>query len=211
MNTFIAIDSLGNVTRSGSLTNAADVEAQVPDVGGSIIPGFTGRPGLDRWDGSGVVPIELPKPSPDEQRVRLRARLAERRWEIETGGFSFGGKRVSSDPVSQAKIQGIMVGVQLAGSSFSAPWKCKDGWVWIDSKSGPALVAAGLKHVSASFEREEELSVAIDAATDAELDELAVAVEEFWIEPSTVQLALASLWDRVKGLVGSAVGLITSK
>ena len=66
MNTFIAIDSLGNVTRSGSLTNAADGEAQVPDVGGSIIPGFTGM-GLaarEMLTGPSCTDRKLPMPWP---------------------------------------------------------------------------------------------------------------------------------------------------
>ena len=110
----------------------------------------------------------------------MLARLDERRWEIETGGFTFRGKTVKSDADSQAKINGLMTGIELLGESFHTKWKCQNGWLQLDAQGARELVTAGFAHVALCFAREGDLAAMIDAAAEEDLPSLAEAVEAFW-------------------------------
>lgn len=179
MNNFIIIDGAGRVVRSGSVLRQADLDLQARD-GETVIPGVNGRPGLDQWNGEAVEAISVAPPTLADRKTVLSARLAERRWEIETGGFTFRGKTVKSDADSQAKINGLMTGMSLVGTSFHTAWKCNDGWIHLDEKGARDLVTAGFAHVSLCFAREGDLAAMIDAAAEEDMPALIAAVEAFW-------------------------------
>ena len=151
MHAFIIVDSSGQIVRAGSVLIESDVARQAVNDGEAVIPNVTGRPGFDRWNGESVEAIPVAPPTLDERKAALIARLAERRWEIESGGFKFRGKTVKSDADSQAKINALMTGIALLGSSFSTSWKCIDGWLKLDSAGATDLVETGLTHVSSCF------------------------------------------------------------
>lgn len=179
MNNFIIIDGAGRVVRSGSVLRQADLELQARD-GETVIPGVNGRPGLDQWNGEAVEEISVEPPTLADRKTVLSDRLAERRWEIETGGFTFRGKTVKSDADSQAKINGLMTGIELLGESFHTKWKCQNGWLQLDAQGARELVTAGFAHVALCFAREGDLAAMIDAAAEEDLPSLAEAVEAFW-------------------------------
>lgn len=120
---------------------------------------------------SAVVAAALSSLAPtlNEQKASLLADLASRRYELEVGGFDYMGARVMSDRESQSKIQGLMVGVQLMGDSFTTSWKCSGGqWLNLDKAGAIGLIAAALTHVSGLYSREAALAAQIEAASDLE-------------------------------------------
>ena len=182
----IVDDATGVVVASG--------EVQEADFANLARPGCTVYRLAGNWqkrqrvevvDGEPRI-VEVPPPTPtlDESKADMLDRLATRRWEVETGGFTFRGRRVKSDADSQAKINGLMTGIALLGDSFHTAWKCSDGWLQLDARGARELVTAGFAHVAVCFAREGELSAAITSATEDELPELADAVEAFW--PSSI-------------------------
>ena len=183
MSNYIIVDATGLVVGTASVPDS-DLPLQQAPEGCTMHVGVQARPFLDRFVDGVVVPVPTPEPTLDERKATLLARLAERRWEVETGGFTFRGRRVKSDADSQAKINGLMTGIALLGDSFHTAWKCSDGWLQLDAQGARELVTAGFAHVAVCFARESELSAAITSATEDELPELADAVEAFW--PSSI-------------------------
>ena len=179
MHQFIVTDSSGAIIRSGAVLLESDLAMQ-PGDGETLIAGVSGRPGIDRWNGEAVEEIPTAPPTLAERKTALIDRLAERRWEIETGGFTFRGKTVKSDADSQAKVNALMTGIGLLGDSFHTSWKCQNGWLQLDALGARELVAAGFAHVALCFDREGDLAAMIDAAAEEDLPSLAEAVEAFW-------------------------------
>lgn len=176
---YVIADSTGLVVGSAIVPDA-DIQLQQAPEGCTLHIGIHARPFMDRIVDGEVVPVTTPEPTLAERKAGLISRLAERRWEIETGGFEFRGKVVRSDADSQAKVNALMTGIALLGDSFTTSWKCQNGWLKLDAAGAKALVAAGLTHVSSCFAREGELAEAINAATEQDLPALAETVEAFW-------------------------------
>ena len=179
MHSFIVIDGIGHIIRSGTVLLEADVALQARE-GESVISGTQGRPGIDRWNGETVEEIPTAPPTLAERKTALIERLAERRWEIETGGFTYNGKTVKSDADSQAKVNALMTGIGLLGDSFHTSWKCKNGWLQLDALGARELVTAGFAHVARCFAREGELAEEINSAAEGDMPALAETVEAFW-------------------------------
>ena len=179
MPSFVLVDSTGLVVGVGSVPDA-DLPLQLIPEGCTMHVGVQARPFLDRFVDGVVVPVPTHEPTLDERKATLLARLAERRWEIETGGFAFRGKTVKSDADSQAKVNALMTGIALLGDSFHTKWKCWDGWLQLDAQGARELVTAGFAHVALCFAREGDLAAMIDAAAEEDLPSLAEAVEKFW-------------------------------
>ena len=172
-------DSTGLVVGSATVPDA-DLHLQQAPEGCTLHIGIHARPFMDRIVDGEVVPVTPPEPTLDERKTGLIARLAIRRWEVETGGFAFRGKVVKSDADSQAKINGLMTGIELLGESFHTKWKCQNGWLQLDAQGAQELVTAGFAHVALCFAREGDLAAMIDAAAEEDLPSLAEAVEAFW-------------------------------
>jgi hypothetical protein len=96
------------------------------------------------------------------------AELAAVRWQKETGGMTFGGMAVSTDPVSQTKILGALVGAQIDPNAV-IKWKMADGtFVPLNAQAITAVAMAVRAHVQACFDREAVLKEEVEAATTAE-------------------------------------------
>ena len=179
MSNYILVDATGLVVGTASVPDS-DLPLQQAPEGCTMHVGVQARPFLDRLVDGVVVPVTPPEPTLAERKAGLISRLAERRWEIETGGFEFRGKVVRSDADSQAKVNALMTGIALLGDSFATSWKCLNGWLKLDAQGARELVTAGFAHVALCFAREGELSAAITSATEDDLTALASAVEAFW-------------------------------
>jgi hypothetical protein len=115
-------------------------------------------------------------------RARLLARLAQRRWEIETGGFVFLDRPIMSDDRSQLSILGVFTAAR-ADPAFTTIWKCADAtWLTLGAALCAALFETAATHKQACFARETALAGQIAAAGDAlpALRALAPAIEAFW-------------------------------
>ena len=178
MSNYILVDATGLVVGTASVPET-DLHLQQAPEGCTMHVGVQARPFLDRFVDGVVVPVPTPEPTLDERKATLLARLAERRWEIETGGFTFRGKTVKSDADSQAKVNALMTGIELLGESFHTSWKCKNGWIQLDAQGARELVAAGFAHVALCFDREGELAELIASAGEEDMPALAETVEAF--------------------------------
>lgn len=178
MYTFIIVDSEGAVTRTGSVFLESDIANQPLAEGEQIIANVVGRVGLDMWDGEDVVPIPAPVPTLAAQKETLLARLAERRWDVETGGVDIGGMNVETDDRSKLLVVNAAARAR-EDSTYTVRWKVGPGtFITLDAAALISVEAAVFAHVQRCFAREAELSDQIDAAE--ELTELAAAVEAFW-------------------------------
>ncbi|HEY9215904.1 MAG TPA: DUF4376 domain-containing protein [Ancylobacter sp.] len=104
----------------------------------------------------------------EARRSALRSALANKRWQVETGGVSVGGVPVRSDYTSQSKIAGA---VSLFGADPTMTiidFEAQPGvWVEIDAATMSAIGIAVGRHVQACFSRAKVLSAEIVAALDA--------------------------------------------
>ena len=179
MPSFVLVDSTGLVVGVGSVPDA-DLPLQLIPEGCTRHVGKIARPFRDRLVGDLIEEVAEVPPTLDDRRANLLSRLAARRWEVEMGGITFREKHVKSDADSQAKINGLMTGIELLGESFHTKWKCQNGWLQLDAQGARELVTAGFAHVALCFAREGDLAAMIDAAAEEDLPSLAEAVEAFW-------------------------------
>jgi hypothetical protein len=111
--------------------------------------------------------------------------LAQRRFEVETGGLMLGGVLVRTDRESQALITGKQLYLDKVPTATEVRWKAESGWVTIPREPFEQIAVAVAEHVQICFDREGELAAAIDAI--AEDDEAAartaldaIDVHAFW-------------------------------
>lgn len=111
-------------------------------------------------------------------KERMKAQLADVRYQHETAGIVFGGARIKTDRESQATITGAYARA-LSDPATTVRWKSEDGFVTLDSAAIIAVGAAVFDHVQGCFSREGDLSAAIDGA--ATVDQLlGVNIVEGW-------------------------------
>jgi len=121
-----------------------------------------------------------PIPLAELKEIRL-AELAERRWEIETGGVTVGQLTVPSDRETQGRIDQIAKAFADGDITGSVLFKLAPGvHIEVDEPTIRAVKAAGAQHIQSCFRREGELAASILAANDrASLE--AIDVQGFWI------------------------------
>jgi hypothetical protein len=179
MPSYIVTDSAGEVLRSGWVALESDVALQKRDPSETAIAGVSGRPGRDRYTGGVLREIEVVK-TLGERRSDLIARLATRRWEVETGGVIFGAIFLATDDRSKLLIANAAARAR-SNPAYSVRWKMGPGsWVRLDAETLIAAEAAVYTHVQQCFAREAELTDAIDSATGPALTQLEGAIQTFW-------------------------------
>ncbi|UYF99337.1 DUF4376 domain-containing protein [Halomonas sp. GD1P12] len=107
-------------------------------------------------------------PTLDYLRDQLKARLAEHRHTVETGGMELpNGSRVHTDRESQAQLTGAY---QTLVTPFveSIDWKGPDGWITVTETELRPIAQAVALHVQGCFKAERRVSEQITAAEDAE-------------------------------------------
>lgn len=105
-------------------------------------------------------------------KERLSAYVADKRWQVETGGIVVGGLPVATDDRSKIMIIGARVKAAADGD-FTTEWKTQAGFVSIDASTIVAISDAVLAHVDACFAAEAVVLAAIEAGTittTAEID-----------------------------------------
>ena len=117
-------------------------------------------------------------PSLDEMKHLKLQELANIRWVKETGGTTFSGYSISTDPTSQTKYVGAVVGAQIDPNT-SVNWKMSDGsFVELDATQIVAMSMTVRAHIQACFNREAELKTLIEAANNKEtLDAIDITVD----------------------------------
>lgn len=181
MPSIILVDSSGLVVGTASVPET-DLHLQQAPEGCTMHVGVQARPFLDRFVDGVVVPVPTSEPTMDERKATLLARLAERRWEIETGGVEVGGLRLETDDRSKLLIADAARRAE-SDPGFEVRWKTGAGWVLL---SAPALIAARdavFARVAACFAREAEIADMIAAADEATLGGVADLIQPFWPAP----------------------------
>ena len=102
--------------------------------------------------------------------------IAATRYEHETGGTTVDGMHVATDRQSQSLISGAFGSAKdakEAGEEFNLKWKAKNGWVNLDADQVIAMGRSVRQHVQACFDREAELTQAVEDGefTEDMLDE----------------------------------------
>ena len=120
---------------------------------------------VDNGDGTFSAPPD-PVPTKDE----LKNYAADKRWEVETGGISFGGATVTTDDRSKLLIEGAP---ETINPGESTNVKTATGWVYLDQATLLLLRDAVRSHVQNCFNAEKAVVDKIDAdtiTTYAEID-----------------------------------------
>ncbi|WP_378952061.1 DUF4376 domain-containing protein [Mesorhizobium sp. ANAO-SY3R2] len=116
-------------------------------------------------------------PLTERKAARLTS-LAEKRWQVETGGIVVGGTRIATDIASQNRIGNAYAGAQRFPDR-PIDFNGVDGWVTLDPASMIAIGDAVYLHVQACFSRHKALALQINGAADqAALD--AIDIEADW-------------------------------
>lgn len=121
-----------------------------------------------------IVPLPM-----DVARLAFRSKVADLRWQRETGGIVIQGAPIRTDRESQAMLSGATLSAQL-DPALPIKWKGADGvFRVLDAETILAIARAVLAHVQACFDREAELVEIIDAAETHDAL-LAIDIEAGW-------------------------------
>lgn len=101
---------------------------------------------------------------------QLISKVADLRWQTETGGIDFYGNRISTDRQSQAMITQTVAGINLVNTAdpdkiTSVKFKSDSGFVELTPEQIAAIGIAVTLHVEKCYTREAELVAKIKAAT----------------------------------------------
>lgn len=146
------------------------------------IPIQVGDQWTQQWTVRDLDPAELAA-----SRAALHARRRARRTQAETGGFTFGARRIDSDRDSVLRLtQAALVASQAlaADQPFAVEWVCADDSVLpLDAAGMLAMQAALTAHGLACHNRSQALRTLIDGAPDGPaLSAAANAIATGWPE-----------------------------
>ncbi|HRJ60570.1 MAG TPA: DUF4376 domain-containing protein [Azospirillaceae bacterium] len=110
-----------------------------------------------------VVPLSL-----TQVKAAARAAAAAARYELEVGGVTVGGLRISTDRDSQMLISAAAAAARAGAMPAQIPLKHLDGIELIDAAAMIAIGDAVVAHVQAARRREYDVWVLIEAATDVQ-------------------------------------------
>lgn len=132
-----------------------------------------------------VVVYNYEPPEVTSLKSNIKQKLANKRWEVETGGCFIDGNAYATDRESQTKYTAVAVAISQADPlTWSINWKTNDGqFVVLNAQQMMAVINMVMYHVQSSFNKEFEFIEAIDACTTVE-EVLAIDITIGW--PSNV-------------------------
>ena len=125
------------------------------------------EPPEPEYDEDGNQANEWPE-FPDPVWPDVLETIAATRYEHETGGTTVDGMQVATDRQSQALITGAFSSAKDAketSEAWSIRWKSAGGWVELDADQMIDVGRAVRAHVQACFDREKELTEAVEDGT----------------------------------------------
>lgn len=99
-----------------------------------------------------------------EANKLLRDRVAAKRYEIETRGFTLNGMKVDTERQSQAMIIGAALAATL-DPLYVCNWKTADGFVHLTASELITVATALRNYIQACFDREAAIIQAIENGT----------------------------------------------
>lgn len=102
---------------------------------------------------------------------RLKARAAQRRWQLQSGGLTLpGGRRVATDAAAQATVAALLAGFERGTIAGSIAFKTPVGFIDLDHAGMAALDAAMTAHTQCCFSAEQAVVAKIESGVIATLD-----------------------------------------
>jgi hypothetical protein len=105
-----------------------------------------------------VVEISL-----EELKEVKKAEIAAARYEAETAGIRYGDYEIATDRDSQSLITGAALAA-IQDTSYTVRWKTRSGFITLTSGQILAAAQAVRAHVQECFDKEADLTAAIDEA-----------------------------------------------
>lgn len=96
-----------------------------------------------------------------------KERIAQKRWEVETGGIVLNNMEIDTSRQSQALLTGAVTAAQI-DPTITVKWKLGNGSIVMDKAQLEAVAMSVRNHIQACFDREIELIEAVDAGTYTE-------------------------------------------
>lgn len=128
-----------------------------------------------------VVVYNYELPTVDDLKKLIKQKLANRRWEVETGGVSVDGFTYATDRESQTKYTAISIAISRADpTTWSINWKTSNGvFVTLNASQMENVINLVLRHVEQSFNHEALKVQEIDACTTVQ-ELLDVDINDGW-------------------------------
>ena len=118
---------------------------------------------LHMWDGEKwVINIE-------QLKAEKIAKIAELRWQEETGGYMYNGHEFHSDRESQDRVFQAYI-ASINEPTFTAIWKTKTGWLKMTASDFITLYNEFQAFLQGLYQKEKALQEQVQAATT--VDEL---------------------------------------
>lgn len=99
-------------------------------------------------------------------RIGLKERLADLRWQFETGGLVLEGLPVRTDRETRAALTEAVNSLSAGLMTEPVIWKMAPGWAELSEVQLQAITAAVSAHVKSSFAAERAVSDQIDALAE---------------------------------------------
>ena len=114
-----------------------------------------------------VVVYSYTLPDVSLMKAHHKALLANKRWEVETGGAVINNIQFATDRESQTKYTAVAVAISQADPmTWSINWKTNDGqFVTLNAQQMMGAINYVMYHVQNSFNKEYEFQQQIDACT----------------------------------------------
>lgn len=117
-------------------------------------------------EGGGFVEPAPPVLDPAEDKERLIAYAAEKRWRVETSGIEVGGALIRTDEKSQNRVAGASLLAMSDPGLTVIDWEAMPGdWVSVAKADMIAIGVAVGRHVQACFTALKAVQAEIEAGT----------------------------------------------
>jgi len=173
----------GAETREAALSAAAEALGGTGEDYAICVADDTAKAALDALEGftktvtaeidgdaiTGFTVTDRPEPEPSSLESVKAAKLSEiaaARFAAETAGVSVGDVTVATDRESQALITGAALAA-INDATYACQWKTESGFVQLTAEMIISIASAVRAHVQACFDREAELTAAVNAAATA--------------------------------------------
>lgn len=162
-------------TSFGELENEAErnyaglyrIEIEMPSSDG--IYGYYTADGVTQIDGIYKRRWKFEPHPPDMIRHKLKEAVTAKRWNVETSGVLLpSGVRVSTDTSDQNRISNVITNATASGLT-TVDFKASTGWVTLTIDEIKGIATAIALHVQSCFSAERIHHAAIDALSDANL------------------------------------------
>ena len=136
---------------------------------------------IEYRDGKTIVVYNYQLPNTESMKTLKKAKLASKRWEIETSGAVINGNLYATDRESQVKYTAVAVALFQANPlTWTINWKVGDGtFVVLNAQQMSGVINTVMTHVQTSFNKEAEFIAQIDVCTTVE-EILAIDLEQGW-------------------------------